>query len=48
MEFAFDLRGDYSRVVDIMQVVVNKVQSHKEKHEYPLNIAMEMRFMGYR
>ncbi|XP_052079585.1 L-gulonolactone oxidase-like isoform X2 [Mytilus californianus] len=47
MEFAFDLRGDFHRLLKIIQVVVNKVDHYEEKDEYPLNIALEMRMMGY-
>ncbi|XP_076099587.1 L-gulonolactone oxidase-like [Mytilus galloprovincialis] len=46
MEFAFDLKN-YQQVKKIIEVVVLKVQRHKEKGEYPLNIALEMRMMGY-
>ncbi|XP_063412030.1 uncharacterized protein LOC134694861 [Mytilus trossulus] len=47
MEFAFDLKGDFHRLLKIIQVVVNKVDHYEEKDEYPLNIALEMRMMGY-
>ncbi|XP_071128649.1 L-gulonolactone oxidase-like [Mytilus edulis] len=47
MEFAFDLRGDFHRLLKIIQVVVNKVDHYEEKDEYPLNIALEMRIMGH-
>ncbi|CAC5414957.1 unnamed protein product [Mytilus coruscus] len=46
MEFAFDLKN-YQQVKKIIEVVVLKVQHYKEKGEYPLNIALEMRMMGY-
>ena len=48
MEFAFDLKGDFHRLLKIIQVVVSKVDHYEEKDEYPLNIALEMRMMGYR
>lgn len=48
MEFAFDLRGDFHRMLEIIQVVVNKVDHHEGKDEYPLNIVLDMRLMGYR
>ncbi|KAK3102691.1 hypothetical protein FSP39_013180, partial [Pinctada imbricata] len=47
MEYAFDLHGDYNLLLKIIQVVVSKVDHYEEKDEYPLNIALEMRFMGY-
>lgn len=49
MEFAFDIdTNNYGRVLDIIQVVVKKVKEYETKYKYPLNIAMEMRMMGYR
>ena len=48
MEFAFDLHGDYNLLLKIIQSVVKRVDHYEEKDEYPLNIALEMRFMGYR
>jgi len=48
MEFAFDLKGDYNKLLKIIQIVVSKVDHYEEKDEYPLNIALEMRWMGYR
>ena len=48
MEFAFDLKGDYNKLLKIIQIVVSKVDHYEEKDEYPLNLALEMRWMGYR
>ncbi|CAC5357779.1 unnamed protein product [Mytilus coruscus] len=47
MEFAFDLRGDFHRLLKIIQVVVNKVDHYEGKDEYPLNVVLEMRMMGH-
>ena len=48
MEFAFDLKGDYNKLLKIIQIVVSKVDHYEEKDEYPLNLALEMRWIGYR
>ncbi|XP_071149077.1 L-gulonolactone oxidase-like [Mytilus edulis] len=45
MEFAFDFNPQ--RLQKIIQVVVEKVDHHEDKDEYPLNLVMEMRLMGY-
>ncbi|XP_076088204.1 uncharacterized protein LOC143058614 isoform X2 [Mytilus galloprovincialis] len=45
MEFAFDFNPQ--RLQKIIQIVVEKVDHHEEKDEYPLNLVMEMRLMGY-
>ncbi|CAC5363241.1 unnamed protein product [Mytilus coruscus] len=47
MEFAFDLRGDFLRLLKIIQVVVNKVDHYEGKDEYPFNVVLGMRMMGY-
>ncbi|XP_062601808.1 L-gulonolactone oxidase-like [Saccostrea cucullata] len=47
MEFIFDHKGDYNKVLEIIQVVVEKTDHYEEKEEYPLNLCLEMRFMAY-
>lgn len=48
LEFVFDYRDDYARLIDIINVVVENVKIFKEKNQYPLNLSLEMRFMTYR
>lgn len=43
----FDYKGDYSRLMKIIQVVVTQVQQFAEYKQYPLNVSLEMRFMTY-
>lgn len=47
LEFVFDYRDDYARLIDIINVVVENVKIFKEKNQYPLNLSLEMRFMTY-
>ncbi|KAK3099148.1 hypothetical protein FSP39_000135 [Pinctada imbricata] len=47
MEFAFDVGDDYEKVIQIINVVVSKVKDSITEQKFPLNIALEMRFMGY-
>lgn len=48
MEFVFDYEGDYSKLMEIIQVVVKHVEQFNVKGQYPLNLSLEMRFMTYR
>lgn len=47
MEFIFDYDDDFDRLLQIIHVVVKRVDHYEEKDEYPL-LALEMRFMAYR
>lgn len=47
MEFVFDYEGDYSKLMEIIQVVVKHVEQFNVKGQYPLNLSLEMRFMTY-
>lgn len=47
LEFVFDYRADYARLMNIINVVVENVKIFKEKNQYPLNLSLEMRFMTY-
>lgn len=52
MEFAFDMKktdGEtkYERVSNIIKVAIDKVDVYQKKKKFPLNTAVEMRFMGY-
>lgn len=47
MEFVFDYEGDYTKLQEIIQVVVKHVEQFKTKEQYPLNVSLEMRFMTY-
>ena len=48
LEFAFDLKDDFTKVQKIIQVAVDKMKTLYDSSKYPLNIALEMRFMAYR
>lgn len=47
VEFIFDYDDDFDRLLQIIHVVVKRVDHYEEKDEYPL-LALEMRFMAYR
>ncbi|XP_062603066.1 uncharacterized protein LOC134264804 [Saccostrea cucullata] len=47
LEFVFDYKGNFDKVLEIINVVVNSVQSYKNKDQYPLNVSLEMRFMAH-
>lgn len=47
VEFIFDYDDDFDRLLQIIHVVVKRVDHYEEKEEYPL-LALEMRFMAYR
>lgn len=48
LEFVFDYNVDYTRLIKIIDVVVEEVKRFKgEKGQYPLNVSLEMRFMTY-
>lgn len=47
VEFIFDYDDDFDRLLQIIHVVVKRVDYYEEKEEYPL-LALEMRFMAYR
>ncbi|XP_052681337.1 uncharacterized protein LOC128162190 [Crassostrea angulata] len=46
VEFIFDYDDDFDRLLQIIHVVVKRVDHYEEKDEYPL-LALEMRFMAY-
>lgn len=48
LEFVFDYKGDYSRLMEIIEVVVKQVKQFAAKNQYPLNVSLEMRFMTHR
>lgn len=47
VEFIFDYDDNFDRLLQIIHVVVKRVDYYEEKEEYPL-LALEMRFMAYR
>ena len=47
VEFIFDYDEDYERLLQILHVVVKRVDLYDEKDQFPL-LALEMRFMAYR
>ncbi|XP_034316358.2 L-gulonolactone oxidase-like [Magallana gigas] len=47
LEFVFDYKGDYSRLMKIIEVVVRQVKQFAAKNQYPLNVSLEMRFMTH-
>ncbi|XP_061185513.1 uncharacterized protein LOC133193568 [Saccostrea echinata] len=46
MEFIFDYDDDYEKLLQIIHVVVKRVDHYEEKEEYPLT-ALEIRFISY-
>nr|XP_022307980.1 uncharacterized protein LOC111113982 [Crassostrea virginica] len=46
MEFIFDYDEDYERLLQVLHVVVKRVDLYDEKDQFPL-LALEMRFMAY-
>ena len=47
VEFIFDYDEDYERLLQVLHVVVKRVDLYDEKDQFPL-LALEMRFMAYR
>lgn len=47
MEFVFDYEK-YSTLMEIIGVVVETVKDYEKQKRYPLNVALEMRFMTRR
>lgn len=47
LEFIFDYDDDYEKLLQIIDVVVKRVDHYEEKDEYPLT-NVEIRFMSYR
>lgn len=45
LEFVFDYKGDFDKVLDIINDVVDSVQNYYDKNQFPLNVTLEMRFM---
>jgi len=46
MEFCFDIKDDdFSPIVQAWYIVIDRVKEHQKKGNYPLNIALEMRFI---
>ena len=47
VEFIFDYDEDYERLLQVLHVVVKRVDLYDEKDQFPL-LALEMRLMAYR